>query len=91
MQLLRKYNKGVRVLLCVFHIYTKCVWVVPLKDRNDIKITNEFQKILNESGCKSNMMWIDQGSEFYTRSFKLWLHVNDIRMYSTKQIKGCCC
>ena len=27
-------------------------WVDPLKNKKGIKITNAFQKILNQSGCK---------------------------------------
>ena len=32
MQLLRKYNKGIKFLLCVIDIFSKYAWVVPLKD-----------------------------------------------------------
>ena len=37
------------LLLCVIDIYSKCAWVVPLKDKKGITITNAFQKILDES------------------------------------------
>ena len=33
MQLLSKYNKGIRFLLCVIDIFSKYAWVVPLKDK----------------------------------------------------------
>ena len=33
MQLIRKFNKGFRFLLCVIHIFSKYTWVVPLKDK----------------------------------------------------------
>ena len=33
MQLLSKYNKGIRSLLCAIDIFSKYVWVVPLKDK----------------------------------------------------------
>ena len=33
MQLISKYNKGFRFLLCVIDIYSKSAWVVPLKDK----------------------------------------------------------
>ena len=33
MQLISKFNKGFRFLLCVIDIYSKCGWVVPLKDK----------------------------------------------------------
>ena len=32
--------------MCI-DIFSKCAWVVPLKDKKDITITNAFQKILN--------------------------------------------
>ena len=33
MQLLSKYNKGIRFLLCVIDIFSKYAWVFPLKDK----------------------------------------------------------
>ena len=40
MQLLSKYNKGIRYFLWVIDIYGKYVWVVPLKDEKGITIPN---------------------------------------------------
>ena len=50
-ELINKFNKGVRFLLCVIDIYSKYAWVIPLKDKKGIIITNAFQKILDESNC----------------------------------------
>ena len=33
MQLLSKFNKGFRFLLCIIDTYSKYAWVVPLKDK----------------------------------------------------------
>ena len=41
MQLLSKFTKGIRFLLCVISIFSKYAWVVPLKDKG-IKITYAF-------------------------------------------------
>ena len=46
MQLLSKFNKGFRFLLCVIDIFSKYAWVVALKDKKGISIVNVFQKIL---------------------------------------------
>ena len=81
-QLIRKFNKGFRFLLCVVDIYSKYAWVIPLKDKNGITITDAFQKILDESNCKPNTIWVDKGSEYYNRSVKSWLVKNDIEIYS---------
>ena len=42
MQLLSKFNKGFRFLLCVLDIFSKYAWVVPLKDKKGISIVNAF-------------------------------------------------
>ena len=68
--------------MCVIDIFSKYAWVVPLKDKKGITITNAFQKILDGSNRKPNKIWVDKGSEFYNSSFKKWLKDNDIEMYS---------
>ena len=83
MQLLSKYNKGIRFLLCVIDIFIKYAWVVPLKDKKGISIVKAFQSILKQSNRKPNKIWVDKGSEFYNAYFKKWLRDNNIVMYST--------
>ena len=39
--------------------------------------------MVNESNCKSNKLWVDQGKEFYNKLKQEWLDNNDILMYST--------
>ena len=64
MQLISKFNKGLRFLLCIIDIFSKYAWVVPLKDKKGASIVNSFQIILDKSGLKPNKIWIDKGSEF---------------------------
>ena len=82
MQLLSKYNKGIRFLLCVIDVFSKYAWVVPLKDKKGISIVKAFQSILKQSNRKPNKICVDKGSEFYNAYFKKWLRDNDIVMYS---------
>ena len=86
MQLLSKYNKGIRFLLCGIDIFSKYAWVVPLKDKKGISIVKAFQSILKQSNRKTNKIWVDKGSEFYNAYFKKWLRDNDIVMYSTHNL-----
>ena len=69
MQLISKFNKGIRFLLCVVDIFSKYAWVVPLKDKKGVSIVNAFQKILDDSTRKPNKIWVDKGSRFYNSSF----------------------
>ena len=82
MQLITKFNKGFKFLLCVIDIFSKYAWVVPLKGKKGVSIVNAFQKILDDSNRKPNKIWVDKGSEFYNNSVKKWLKDNDIDIYS---------
>ena len=70
MQLISKFNKGFRFLLCVIDIFNKYTWVAPLKDKKSVSIVDAFQKILDHSnrsegkpkGRKPNKIWVDKGS-----------------------------
>ena len=81
MQLISKFNKGFRFLLCVIDIFSKYAWVVPLKDKKGVSIVNVFQKILGDSNRKPNKILVNKGSEFHNNSFKKWLK-DDCEMYS---------
>ena len=49
LQILSKFNKGIKYLLCVIDLFSKYAFVVPLKDKKGISIVNAFQSILNKS------------------------------------------
>ena len=72
MQLIIKFNKGFRFLLYVIDNYRKFAWVIPLKDKKGITITNAFQKTLKESNHKPNKISVDKSNEFYNRSTDQW-------------------
>ena len=59
MQLITTLNKGIYFLLCATDVFSKCAWVIPLKDKSGIKVTNAFKKLLDESNCKPNKLWVD--------------------------------
>ena len=80
MQSLSKYNRGIKCLLCAIDLFSKYVWVVPLKDKGGITIINAFQKIISKR--KPNKIWLDQGGELYNNIFKRFLKINNIEMYS---------
>ena len=39
--------------------------VKPLKDKKGKPVLNAFNKIVNESNCRPNKLWVDQGKNFY--------------------------
>ena len=68
--------------MCAIDLFGKYAWVFPLNDKKGTSIVNAFQNIISE-GKKPNKIWVDQGSELYNNSFKNFLKINNIEMYST--------
>ena len=62
MQLISKYNKRNRYLLCASNLFSKYTFVVPLNDKKGVTIANAFQSILDKSKRKPNKIWVGQGS-----------------------------
>ena len=81
MQIIKQIQQRIKYLLYAIDLLSKCVCVVPLKDKRGITIVNAFQKIISKER-KPNKIWVDQDSEFYN-IFKRFLKINKIAMYST--------
>ena len=43
-------------------VFIKYAWVKTLKDKNHKTVPSSFIEIANESNCKLNRLWIDQGT-----------------------------
>ena len=80
MQSLSRKNKGIKYLLCAIDLFSKYVFVIPLKDKKGISIVNAFNKIIKQCNRKPNKIWVDQGGEFYNNVYGKWLSDNDINM-----------
>ena len=52
MQLVSKYNKGIKYILYAIDLFSNYAFVVPLKDKKEATITNAFQSILDKSKKK---------------------------------------
>ena len=68
MQSLRKYNKGIKYLLFAVGLFSKYMWVFPIKEKKGTSIVNILKKIISKER-KPNKIWVDQGSEFYNITF----------------------
>ena len=54
MQLISKFDKGIRFLLCFSNIFSKYAFAIELKDKRGIAITNALQEIWDEPNPKPN-------------------------------------
>ena len=54
-----KENNGIKYLLSLIDIFSKFVWIVPLKRKTGQEVGNAFSSILKER--RRSKMWVDGG------------------------------
>ena len=63
-------NKGVRYIFIIIDIFSKYLWCVPLKNRNNQTISNAFSNILSTSKRSPLKLESDRGKEWYNSIFQ---------------------
>ena len=70
-------------MLTVVDIFSKFIWIIPLKWKTGQVVANAFLKIFKES--RPSKMWVDKGREFYNKDVqKLG------ELYSTENKENSC-
>ena len=82
MQKLSKWNKGYKYLLMVLDIFSKYGWIVPLKTKTGLEVSQALASIFREN--KPKMLWVEKGKEYYNRHVLDLLAKNKIEIYSTE-------
>ena len=83
MQAFSKDNKGIKYLLTVIVIFSKFVWIVPLKRKTGQEVANAFSQILK--GRRPSKTWVDRGREIYNKDVQKL-----VELYSTENEEKSC-
>ena len=70
-------------MLTVIDIFSKFVWIVPLKRKTGQEVANAFSMILKER--RPSKTWVDSGREFYNKDVEKL-----IELYSTENEEKSC-
>ena len=76
-----KENDGVNYLLVVIDVFSKYVWVRPMKNKTARSLLEVFDSILSE-GRKPEKLRTDKGTEFLNESFQQYLKKKNIHFYT---------
>ena len=68
MQAFAKDNNGIKYLLTVIDIFSKFVWIIPIKRKTGQEVANAFLRILKER--RPSKMWVDKGRDFIIKMSK---------------------
>ena len=82
MQTMPAENDGYRYLLVCIDVFSKYLWVIPLKTKTGPALVMAIKKIL-ESGRKPEKIQTDQGTEFFNKHFKELMKKEEIHLYNT--------
>ena len=83
MQAFSKDNNGIKYLLTVIDLFSKFVWIIPLKRKTGQEVANAYSMILKER--RSSKMWVDKGREFYNKDVQKL-----VELYSTENEEKSC-
>lgn len=71
-----------KYLVTVIDVLSKFAWVQPLKAKTGIELVKSFEKIL-KGGRRPIRLQMDQGKEFYNKTFQSLLEKEGIHHFST--------
>ena len=69
MQSFSKEYKEIKCLPTVIDVFSKYVWIIPLKRKTGQKVTNAFSRILKER--RPGKMWVYKGKKLYNRDVQI--------------------
>ena len=83
MQAFSKDNNGIKYLLTVIDIFSKFVWIIPLKRKTGPEVANAFSRILKER--RPSKTWVDRSRAFYNKDVQKL-----VELYSTENEEKSC-
>ena len=85
-----KENKRFKYILITINVFSKQVYVKPLKTKTGKDVTQAMKEILESVTIKPKNLQADQGSEFYNTNFSELMKTYSINFYSVFSTKKAC-
>ena len=82
-QAFSKDNNGIKYLLTVIDVFSKFVWIFPLKRKTGQEVATACSRILKER--RPSKIWVDRGREFDNNDVKKL-----VELYSTANEEKSC-
>ena len=87
-QQLKEENDGIRFLLLVIDVFSRRIWVEPLKTKENVNVLKAFEKIFQQ-GFIPRRLRTDQGGEFKAKIMKeFYKHYNITHFVSMNDVKA---
>ena len=79
-----KWNQGFKYILVVIDVFSKFVWLRPLKNKTGTSVAEAFQDIFDTSGRSPGRLVSDKGQEFNAKVVQKLMqkHINFVFQYN---------
>ncbi|EGT43059.1 hypothetical protein CAEBREN_08616 [Caenorhabditis brenneri] len=82
-------NDGITFLLVVIDIYSRRLFVRPLKSKKGVDVASGLQDVFKEIGSYPMIIYSDDGKEFYNTQVRTLLDDNHVKLVSPKSELKC--
>jgi len=79
-----KENDGMKWMLVITDIFSKMIWIHPLRNKTATEVTKAFRKQLSIKDRRPASYWSDAGLEFKNSQMSALLNKYKINLYQTK-------
>ena len=86
MQSLAKYNDGIKFILLAIDIFSRYVWVRPLKSKTGTEVAQALSSIFRDGRKPKDVLRVDRGTEFSNQHVKTLLKKRGIRLLLTNNL-----
>lgn len=80
-------NDGTKFLLVVIDIFSKFLWVEPLRSKESTEVLSAFERIFARTERRPKNLNTDQGKEFVNKKLEGFLSRNGIRFYTAHNVE----
>ncbi|EFP11727.1 hypothetical protein CRE_05296 [Caenorhabditis remanei] len=85
----KKTNNNTTFLLTVIDIYSRRLYVRPLKNKGGVEVSKALSEIFKEIGTSPMSVYTDEGKEFYNTNVKTLFKETGVSLISTKSELKC--
>lgn len=78
MQKLKRYNKGMSYLLVVIDVFTRRLWVQPIRKKTNVEVVQAFKKVFSRIGYTPRRLRTDAGKEFVGKQVQQYFSDHNI-------------
>lgn len=79
-----EHNDGYRYLLVVIDVFSRYLWVEPVKTKQQSEMVAAFERIFTKTNRRPQRLRTDKGTEFKNRKVRSMLNGLQVKAFSTK-------